>query len=85
MVGADLDVSIIKEYKDLYENYYVMSMKIKGIAYGISSVYGPNQTSREFFRNLSSVIGDLHSSEVNNIIIGGIGILLGIEDQSSVI
>jgi hypothetical protein len=71
LVGADLDISITKEYKDIHENYYVMSMKIKGVAYGIGSVYGPNQTSREFFRNLSSVIRDMYSSGINNIIIGG--------------
>ncbi len=57
LVGADLDISINKEYKDVHENYYVMCITIKGVAYCIGSVYGPNQTSREFFRNMSNVIG----------------------------
>jgi exonuclease III len=70
-VGADLDISITKEYKDVHENYYVMCITLKGVAYGIGSVYGPNQTSREFFRNLSSVIRDIYNSGIDNIIIGG--------------
>ncbi len=71
LVGADLDISIIKEYKDTQENYYVICMTINGFSYGIGSVYGPNQTSRDFFRNLSSVIRDMYSIGINNIIIGG--------------
>ncbi len=64
-------VSITKEYKDVHENYYVMCITIKCVAYGIGSVYGPNQTSREFFRNMSSVIRDMYNLGIVNIIIGG--------------
>jgi exonuclease III len=70
-VGTDVEYNIIDEFKDTLENYYVCDMIIRGTRYGIGSIYGPNNTSREFYRNLSKIIQRLKDSGNNNIIMGG--------------
>jgi hypothetical protein len=65
------DFSISKEYKDTNENYYVLECKINGILYGIGAIYGPNNTSRTFYNDLTNVIDDLCSRGTVNLILGG--------------
>jgi exonuclease III len=71
LIANDLDHTIIREYKDLGENYFIMQTKINGIEYGLGAVYGPNNTSRDFYRNLDQILSELAANNVNKIIIGG--------------
>jgi exonuclease III len=61
----------MKEYKDDNENVYILDIEINGLRYGIGAIYGPNNTSREFYRFIKNTLQDLNSSGVRNIVLGG--------------
>jgi hypothetical protein len=44
---------------------------INGTKYGLGAIYGPNHTSREFYRNIDTVVGDLIANNVTKIVLGG--------------
>jgi exonuclease III len=73
LVSLDLNIVINKEYKDPAENYYIIDTTINGVRYGIGAIYGPNNTSRDFYRNLRLVLGEIknNSNEPINFILGG--------------
>jgi hypothetical protein len=48
-----------------------MIIAINNQTYGIGSVYGPNNTSREFYRAISSVLSDIKNNGVQQFVIGG--------------
>ncbi len=51
-----LQYNIIKEYKDDNENVYILDIEINGLRYGIGAIYGPNNTSREFYRFIRTAL-----------------------------
>jgi hypothetical protein len=71
LIANDLDHTIIREYKDVGENYFIMQAIINGIEYGLGAIYGPNNTSRDFYRNIDQVLCDLAANNVKKIILGG--------------
>ncbi len=71
LIANDLEYSIIREYRDPGENYLIVHAMINGIEYGLGAIYGPNHTSRDFYRNIDAVVGDLLANNVTNIVLGG--------------
>jgi exonuclease III len=71
LIKNALQYSIIKEYRDDSENVYIIDTEINGIRYGIGAIYGPNNTSREFYRFIKNTLQDLSSNGVHNIVLGG--------------
>jgi exonuclease III len=71
LIGNDLEYDIIHEYRDLQENFYILDIEINKIRYGIGAIYGPNSTSREFYRSLRSILDTLTANGVTNIVLGG--------------
>ncbi len=71
LIANDLDYTIIREYRDPGENYLIGHAMINGIEYGLGAIYGPNHTSRDFYRNIDSVVSDLLVNNVTNIVLGG--------------
>jgi exonuclease III len=73
ILAADLDYVVNLEYKDTGENYYILDITISGLRYCIGSVYGPNNTCREFYRNLNAVLSDVYNraEQSPRIILGG--------------
>jgi hypothetical protein len=55
LIKNALQYNIIKEYRDDSEN----DTEINGIRYGIGAIYGPNNTSREFYRFIKNTLQDL--------------------------
>jgi hypothetical protein len=56
LLAADMDYMVNMEYKDTGENYYILDISINGSRYCIGSVYGPNNTCRDFYRNLNALM-----------------------------
>jgi hypothetical protein len=67
-----MQFAVETEYKDLSENFYLATVTIANRIYCIGAVYGPNSTSREFYRNLSSVLAAVTVGQPNiSIVLGG--------------
>ncbi len=65
---------IIHEYRDLQENFYILDIEINKVRYGIGAIYGPNSTSREFYRSLRGNLQLLIANGVTtlaNFVLGG--------------
>jgi exonuclease III len=71
LIANDLEYTIIREYRDPGENYHIAHVLINGTEYGIGAIYGPNHTSRDFYRNIDAVLGDLQANNVTNTVLGG--------------
>jgi exonuclease III len=71
LIANDLEYTIIREYRDPGENYHIAHVLINGTEYGIGAIYGPNHTSRDFYRNIDAVLGDLLANDVTNTVLGG--------------
>ncbi len=72
-LAADLDYEINAEYKDTGENYFIVDVSISGVRYCIGAIYGPNNTCRDFYRNIHAVLTDVHNrlDSPPRIILGG--------------
>ncbi len=53
------------------ENFYLLDIELNKTRYVIGAVYGPNNTSRDFFRSLRLCLQDLATKGVCNLIFGG--------------
>jgi exonuclease III len=71
LIGTNIEYRIVNEYRDPNENFFIIDIELNKVRYGIGAVYGPNNTSRDFFRGLRQSIHDLATKGVNNIILGG--------------
>jgi exonuclease III len=71
LIRNDLCYSILKDYRDDTENFYLMDIEINKTRYVIGAVYGPNNTSREFYRCVRNSLTDAGRNGCNNIILGG--------------
>jgi hypothetical protein len=49
LIRNDLSFKILREYRDDMENFYLLDIEINDTRYGIGAVYGPNNTSRDFY------------------------------------
>ncbi len=71
LLGTDLDAVVNKEYRDLDENYLILDVSLNGSRYGIGAIYGPNNTSREFFNSLRRSLLELSGAGVTSFVLGG--------------
>jgi hypothetical protein len=61
-----------RNIKILIENYYLVIVIIANRRYCIGAIYGPNNTSRDFYRNLSNVLAEVTTNHPNiSIVLGG--------------
>ncbi len=63
--------SISFEHRDANENFLILECSIDGSEFAIGAIYGPNNTSRNFYQELASVIGNVKAKGIENIILGG--------------
>jgi hypothetical protein len=63
------EFQIISEYKDACENYYLLECTINDSNYCLGAIYGPNNTSRTFFTDLTRVIAEIRARGTNYIVI----------------
>ncbi len=72
LIANDIQYVVETEFKDPSENFYLARVVIANRKYCIGAVYGPNNTSREFYRNLSDVLAGVTTDQPNiNIVLGG--------------
>jgi exonuclease III len=71
LVSTEKKFSVTNVYRDNDENYLILDCIINDVRYGVGSVYGPNNTSRNFYNGLTTVIRTLLASGTSNIVIGG--------------
>jgi exonuclease III len=72
LVNRKLDTFVLNmEHRDLNENFIILECSIDGLDYAIGAIYGPNNTSRTFYQNVSSVIRTVKGKGIENIILGG--------------
>jgi exonuclease III len=71
LIRNDLCYNVLAEYKDGNEKFYMMDIEINKKRYGIGAVYGPNNTSRDFYRYLRNSLAAAGSNGCNQIILGG--------------
>jgi hypothetical protein len=71
LVGNNLEYTIREEYRDDAENFLMLDITINGKSYGIGAVYGPNNTSREFFNVMKRALNHLKNKGTTDFIIGG--------------
>jgi exonuclease III len=65
------DFQIAKEYKDVHENYYLLDCTINASKFCLGAIYGPNNTSRAFFADLTRIIAEIRARGTDKIIVGG--------------
>jgi hypothetical protein len=63
--------TIREEYRDDAENFLMLDITINGKSYGIGAVYGPNNTSSEFFDVLKHALNHMKNKGISDFIIGG--------------
>jgi exonuclease III len=68
LIGSNVEYKLIDEYKDQTENILAQHCKIKNRELILCSIYGPNSTDREFYRNLNVFLNAKRGIE---IILGG--------------
>ncbi len=72
LIANNVQFTVDSEYKDLMENYYLAIVTIANRIYCIGAIYGPNNTSREFYRNLGNVLASVTINQPNiSIVLGG--------------
>jgi exonuclease III len=71
LLRNDLCYNVIREYKDANENFYMLDVEINKTRYGIGAVYGPNNTSRDFYRYLRNTLDLVNGNGCSQIILGG--------------
>jgi exonuclease III len=72
LVNRDItQFEILSEYRDQLENFLLLECKINGDRYCMGAIYGPNNTSRSFFADLTRIISNVRDRGVNRIILGG--------------
>ena len=68
LAAITLGITVINTWKDQHENALIMDIEYSGRTYTIGAIYGPNNTSREFFRFLGEV---LENSQGEFKVVGG--------------
>jgi exonuclease III len=71
LIGNNLEYTIREEYRDDAENFLMVDITINGKSYGIGAVYGPNNTSREFFNVMKRALNHMKNKGISDFIIGG--------------
>ncbi len=72
LLAINVHYTLEMEYRDLTENYYLAIVTIASRKYCLGAIYGPNTTSRDFYRNLSNVLLAVNNNYPNiSIILGG--------------
>jgi exonuclease III len=56
LIAKKIKTEILQEYKDQNENIYLIKAKLNGGELILGSIYGPNTTDREFYRNLDNFL-----------------------------
>jgi exonuclease III len=68
LINKSLDPQILDEYRDQTENILLIHVKLKNNSFILGSIYGPNSTDRNFYREINNF---LHSKPGTPIILGG--------------
>jgi exonuclease III len=71
LIKNELSYNILREYRDDMENFYMLDVEINKTRYGIGAVFGPNNTSREFYRHIRNTLMDVSNKGCINVILGG--------------
>jgi exonuclease III len=58
LINKSLNPEIINTFKDQQENILLIHAKINGSDIALGSVYGPNSTDRQFYRDLDNFINN---------------------------
>ncbi len=58
LIAMSLNTIVNKVWRDQAENILVMDISLNGCDITVGSVYGPNNTGREFYRYLNLAIGE---------------------------
>jgi hypothetical protein len=64
LIGSNVDYELIEEFRDQTENILAQHCKIKNKELILCSVYGPNNTDREFYRNLNDFLSSKWGIEI---------------------
>jgi exonuclease III len=68
LISFDIDIEITETCSDVEENYLFVRAKYKGQNMLLGSIYGPNSTSRDFYRCITRI---LNKNRDRKIIMGG--------------
>jgi hypothetical protein len=74
LINKNLSPEIVETFKDQDENILLCAIKLNGAELILGSIYGPNNTDRNFYRNLENFIEKYPNWPV---VLGVIGIPLG--------
>jgi exonuclease III len=56
LIAKKIKIEILQEYKDQEENIIMFKAKLNGCKLILASIYGPNTTDREFYRNIDNFL-----------------------------
>ena len=68
LADSNLQLAPVRTYSDPEENFLFIKAKINGCAVLLGSIYGPNNTARDFYRRIKGIIQDNYDCK---IIVGG--------------
>jgi exonuclease III len=71
LIARDLNCQVLDALEDIDENIVMLKIKLNGSLFIISSIYGPNSGSADFYENLDVFLTNLTGTETCDIILAG--------------
>jgi exonuclease III len=71
LIARDLNCQVLDAIEDIDENIVMLKIKLNGSLFIISSIYGPNSGSADFYENLDVFLTNLTGTETCDIILAG--------------
>jgi exonuclease III len=62
LIAMAINTVVNREWRDQAENILIMDVSLNGCNVTLGSIYGPNNTGREFYRFLNGVLGETSGS-----------------------